>query len=147
MTKRESTYRFVRQSGGVGHYAQVTLAVEETPSTGLTVQILPTAFAWLKEVYGPDAWEWAICDEYRRSALFGVAYALQHAKIPFDIAHVTISVVTIHASPADTSGDDVAYATAFAVWQACEVEPSVRPRLEGRHIIFPQDDVVQGSRV
>lgn len=146
MTKRESTYRFVRQSGGIGQYAQITLTVEEIPSTGLIVQILPTAFAWLKDVYGPDAWEWPVCDEYRRSALFGVAYALQHAEFPFDIACVTISVVTIHASPADTSGNAVAYATAFALWQACGVEPRVQPRLEGRRIIFLQDDG-QSSRM
>jgi hypothetical protein len=109
------------------------------------MQIMPTAFAWLKDDYGPDAWEWAVCDEYRRHALFGVAYALQHAEVPFDIAHVTISVATIQAHPAQSSGEDVAYAAAFAFWQACEVEPSIRPRLEGRHIIFPQDNSIQDS--
>ncbi len=55
MTKRESTYRFARQTSEIGQYARVTLYVEEMASAGLNVQIMPTAFAWLKDDYGPDA--------------------------------------------------------------------------------------------
>ncbi|MFT6142718.1 MAG: hypothetical protein ACJAZO_005186 [Myxococcota bacterium] len=33
------------------------------------VVIGPLAVTWLKDMYGPDAWEWIVCDAYGKKAM------------------------------------------------------------------------------
>ena len=67
-----------------GHFAEVTVRASTSRSSGFELRISPLAFDWLKEVYGPGAWEWAQCAAFRGGALRGVAYALQHTTSGID---------------------------------------------------------------
>lgn len=131
-----ATYRLASQHAGVGHFAEVTVRVADSASGGFELRISPLVFDWLKELYGPNAWEWAVCDEFRGGAARGVAYALQHTRTTVNW-RLAIEVVRIRARPPDTTADDVALATCFATWQACGLEPAMTPRLEGGVVVFP----------
>ena len=132
----QATYRLARQHAGIGHFAEVTLHAADSASGGFELRISPLVFDWLKDAYGPDAWEWAVCDEYRGGAVRGVAYALQHTRTAVNW-HLAIEVARIRARPPDTTAEDVAFATCFATWQACGLEPSTPPRLEAGMVVFP----------
>jgi hypothetical protein len=120
----------------LGHFAEVTVRTSTSASGGFELRVSPLVFDWLNEVYGPQAWEWPVCDEFRGGAVRGVSYALQHTRTPVNW-QLAIEVIRIRARPADTTADDVALATCFATWQACALEPSVTPRLDGKTVIFP----------
>jgi hypothetical protein len=132
----EAPFRFAKQQAGLSHFAEVTVRAATSVSGGFELRISPLAFDWLREVYGPQASEWAVCDEFRGRAVRGVAYALQHTRTPVNW-QLTIEVVRIRARPPDTTADDVALATCFATWQACGLEPSMTPRLEDKVVVFP----------
>ncbi len=113
------------------HYAEVTATAEFGGGRSITVS--PTAFAWLKDVYGPDAWEWPVCEAYRAAAISGAGFALRHIAGRDGIPEARVVIDRIHAAPADTTPDDVAYAAVFAVWQALGVEGSSQPSLPVKH--------------
>ncbi|CAN5583459.1 hypothetical protein BH09VER1_BH09VER1_40250 [soil metagenome] len=128
-------YKLVRQTGGRGFYADVTIEAKQE-TDGPLLEISASAFAWLKDVYGPDAWEWPVCDEYRKSAIRGVRYALAHSVPVVDPSRLAITVAVIHASPADTCPDSVALAACFATWNALGIRGSQEPRIVGGKIVF-----------
>tara|TARA_B100000965_G_scaffold342298_1_gene311451 strand:+ start:490 stop:945 length:456 start_codon:yes stop_codon:yes gene_type:complete len=125
-------FKLAKLFGGCGYYAKVT--VEASPGKGL-VSLSPDVFAWLKDVYGPEAWEWPVCDSYREAAMAGATYALAH--MDFNKARHDISVTQIHVSPVDTNWDSVAYAACHATWKAAGAEGTEQPHWEGRSIVFP----------
>ncbi len=133
----ESTYKLARYSKWE-HYAEVTIRREEVPAAGLVVAVSPIAFAWLKDVYGPDAWEWPVCDEYRAGALRGIAYAVQHTSSPLDHSSLVLTITHIGAHPAHTSAADVAYAACFATWAVCQAQSTDEPYLDDGQVIFPK---------
>jgi hypothetical protein len=118
-------YKLARQVGGRGHYARVK--VDVTPGTN-GVTIADTAFAWLKQVYGPDAWEWRDCDDMRDGARTGATFALLNRATVG--ASQDVVVTEIHASPVDTTRADVALAACHAVWIALNDPGRVQPALD-----------------
>jgi len=118
-------YKLIRQVGGRGHYARVK--VDVLPGEN-GVTIADTAFAWLKEVYGPDAWEWRDCDDMRDGARAGATYALRNRAAVRPSEHVLVT--EIHARPVDTSRADVALATCRAVWVALGEPGREQPTLD-----------------
>jgi hypothetical protein len=126
-----ASYKLAMVIGGVGHYAQVTATAEF--GGGHAVSVSPAAFAWLKEVYGPDAREWAVCEAYRSAAVSGAGFALGHIAGRDSIPEARVVIDRIDAHPAHTAPADVAFAAAFAVWQALGVEGSSQPALPGKH--------------
>lgn len=125
-------YRLARQVGQRGYYADVTVSTTLTESSDAT--LATDVFAWLKEDYGPDAWEWRCCDEYRAGALFGVRFALSHTVQP--TSGILANVVQIRAHPAHSDGDCVAFAACHATWQALG-DPGVNhPRLSPDGVVF-----------
>ena len=128
-------YQLARQTGGRGFYAVVSVEVRDS-TDGPVAEVSPNAFAWLKDVYGPDAWEWPVCDDYRTSALRGVRFALANTVQPVDAGTVAVVVTDIHARPADSCPDSVAFAACHATWQALAVTGRNEPRIVGRKIVF-----------
>ena len=125
-------YRLARQVGGRGLYADVT--VSTTPAEVFIATLATDVFAWLKEDYGPDAWEWRCCDEYREGALFGVRFALSHLAQP--TSWILVNVDQIRAHPAHSDGNCVAFAACHATWRALG-DPGVNhPRLEPGGVVF-----------
>jgi hypothetical protein len=112
------------------HYAEVTTTAEFGGPPSVTIS--PAAFAWLKDVYGPGAWEWVVCEAYRAAAVSGVEFALRHIAGREGVPETRVVIERIHASPADTAPADVAYAAAFAAWEALGVQGSSEPELPGK---------------
>lgn len=118
-------YKLARQIGGRGHYARVKVDVTPGPPG---IVVADSVFAWLKDEYGPEAWEWRDCDDMREGARAGAAYALQNRVAQGPLAQVVVA--EIHASPVDTSKADVAFATCFAVWNALSDHGEAQPTLD-----------------
>lgn len=132
----EATF-VLRRHAAREHLAEVTVRVDVGSAGGPLLQVASDAFAWLKDVYGPDAWEWSRGHDYRLGALRGVVYALAHAAEPIALAGLSLTVARIVARPPFTSEQDVAYAACFATWQACAVQPALEPRFEAGEPVFP----------
>jgi hypothetical protein len=128
-------YKLTRQTGGRGFYAEVEVKVHQV-DRGPQIDVSPFVFAWLKDVDGPEAREWANCDELRTGAARGVAYALSHTTTPMDQATLGITVLKIHAAPADTCPESVALAACHATWIALGVTGSREPKIVGGQIVF-----------
>lgn len=135
---REGRYSLRKQSGGVYHYAFVSVVVGET-NDGPKVELSGDELAWLNDTYGPDAFEWGCCAEFREGALRGAKYALEHAAGVERLNKVLMRVGMIHASVADTTGDDVAYAACYATWDALGVVGENHPEFVGREVVFPNE--------
>ncbi|MCA8996118.1 MAG: hypothetical protein KDA80_04015 [Planctomycetaceae bacterium] len=131
-----ATFKLAKASGGCFHFAEVSVVVETTEAPS-SVILSPKVFAWLKDEYGPDAWDWSVCDEFREGAKCGAEFALHNRKSN-NGKHWRIVVVRIQATPADTTRDSVAFAACFAVWKGIDDEGSNLPYLDGRSIVFPQ---------
>ena len=126
-----ASYKLMKVVGGRLRYADVTASSEF--GGGYSIRVSPAAFAWLKDVYGPDAFEWAECEAYRAAAISGAEFALRHIAGRDSIPEARVVIDRIDAAPADTIPNDVAYAAVFAVWQALGVEGSQFPVLTGKH--------------
>lgn len=115
--ERIGEYKLNRVIGGVAYYARVWVRVVDDDTTEVTVD--PGAFAWLKDVYGPDAWQWSISADYCEGARQGCRYALEHLDIsPATPLHV--HVLGIHAHPAHSTQGSVRMAACLAVWRALD---------------------------
>jgi hypothetical protein len=125
-------YKLGRQTGNRGFYAEVT--VSTTPAEVSSSTVATGAFAWLKEDYGPNAYEWSFCDEYREGALFGARYALAHLAQP--TSEVLVNILQIRAHPAHSDRDCVAFAACHATWQALGDLGLNHPRLESDRVVF-----------
>jgi hypothetical protein len=132
---REGRYSLREQSGGVYHYAFVSVVLGET-NNGPKVELSGDELAWLKDTYGPDAFEWDCCAEFREGALRGARYAIDHAAGVERLDKVLMRVSMIHARLADTTGDDVAYATCYATWDALGVVGENHPEFVGGEVVF-----------
>lgn len=105
------------------------MSVEARPTDGSTsITVSPEAFAWLKEVYGPEAWEWSVCDDYRDAAVAGCRYAIENRKND-DGTPLEIRISKIEGHPAHTTWEAVAFAACFAVWNAGEDDGWNKPEL------------------
>lgn len=92
-----------------GHYADVTVAVLGRSGTSVTVG--GDAFVWLKDEYGPDAWEWPVCAAWRQSAVEGAKAALAGRELD-------VVIERIHAHPAHSTPGDVRTAAEQATREA-----------------------------
>ena len=117
------------------HYAEVTIECDENKSQGM-IEVSNDAFAWLKEVYGPNTCEWPVFDNFRHAAIRGVKYALANSITIIDSLHMTVLIKKINVSPADTTDSCVAFAACYATWKALELTPSIEPRFQGPEIFF-----------
>lgn len=108
-----STFRLAKTIDGVMHYAEVTVSVEQSMQQSIVVS--PSAFEWLRDVYGPEAFEWPICADYRVAAVEGAKKALEETASEGFSNSVMIEVQRIHAVVVDTSPDDVLEATRQAI--------------------------------
>jgi len=125
-------YKLLRQTSKTSFYAEVFVTV--TPHPELAVGVSETAFAWLKDVYGPDAWEWSICDAYRSAARLAAKFAITHLAQTNGPFHVSVDV--IRARPADTMPDSVALAVCKAIWAALDDPGTVQVHIEESAILF-----------
>ena len=121
-------YRLAKQTRTGSAYAEVTLDVRTPGAGGRLVHLSPDVFAWLKQAYGPGAWEWPACDEYRQAALDGVLFALENASPPAP-EHSSVVVEEIRVHPAHSTARHVTFAAAHATWQALGLQPSRPPPL------------------
>lgn len=136
-------YKLNRASGGLSHYARVWVRIEEADTGSVTLDA--SDFAWLKEEYGPDAWQWAVCDDYRDEALDGCRYALDHLAAPPTMP-LHVHVIGIHAHPAHTTKGSVKMAACLAVWRALEDEGRDRPELLDGSFHFGDQGSHRGGR-
>jgi len=123
----DATFKLARQLGGFGHYAEVRVVIAAAPVT--TIELAPEAFVWLKEEYGPGAWEWSLCDDYRKGAFSGCEHALRNLDGEGTCSSVQVVVSRIRAHPAHTTAQDVAFAACHATWKALGVEGRNPPEL------------------
>lgn len=130
-------HRLARQSGGVSRYAEVTVGIESIQDGEPVIELSGNEFAWLKEAYGPGAWEWPACADYRRGAAEGIQYALCHLAELKQGEGKRVVVQDIRAHPAHSDESCVAYAACFATWAALAVEGTDTPRVERGEVIFP----------
>ena len=121
-------YRLAKQTSRGSAYAEVTLDVSTPGSGGRAVHLSPDVFAWLKQDYGPGAWEWPACDEYRQAAPAGVRFAMENASPPAP-EHASVRVEEIRVHPAHSTAQHVTFAAAHATWQALGLQPSRLPPL------------------
>jgi hypothetical protein len=96
-----------------------------------------TVYQWLKEVYGPDAWEYGVCDSFREAAVRGAEYALSHLSAGQGFVERTVVIEKIHFHLADTIPAAVAYAACHATWRAFGVTAEVMPVFEDGKLTFP----------
>ena len=110
-----------KQIAGRSAYAQVRVRILEKGSGTASVAVSDQAFAWLKTEYGPDAWEWPVCDDYRSGAIAGVQIALTSSE-----PHIEASIVIeeIRAHPAHSDREVISYVSAMATWRALGVRPA-----------------------
>jgi hypothetical protein len=135
-TTHTISYRFLGQIEGRGYFAQIVLHLDaDQPEQQIVFS--GQEFAWLKEVYGPDAWEWHECDDFRRAALFGIQYALCNTQYPQQQAKGCITILTIGARLVDTTPETVAYTACLATWKLLNLEGVQVPYIEQQRIHFP----------
>ena len=128
----QATHKLVKTIHGITHYAEVTVTVT-FEGNGTSISVSPAVFAWLKDVYGPDAWEWATCDAYRDGAVSGAVFALGHVSGEYRQMDTSVIIDRIHALLVDTTPSAVRYATCMAVWKALGVEGTELPDLIAKH--------------
>jgi len=81
-----ATFKLVRQVKQVGCLAEVTVTAMLTRGSATQV---------LVEVYGPEAWEWPVCPDWRVAAAEGVRFALEHSDAPSG-AKVVVDMLRCH---------------------------------------------------
>lgn len=118
-----ATYQLFKQKEGIGHYAKVTVRMEEAPYTLIQVNKL------------------GIYEGYIEAAVKGIRHALNNLTAPERAEKIFVVIDDIFELPAYTSIDDVAYAACFATWQALGDEGTAHPYFEGKSIIFPDSTV------
>jgi hypothetical protein len=116
----DATYKLAKQFGGFGHYAEVRVVIDAAAVA--SIEVAPDVFAWLKDVYGADAWEWPVCDDYRAGAMSGCQHAIDNVSSEGSCPPVRVVITRIHGHPAHTSAKDVAFAACHATWKALGVE-------------------------
>lgn len=117
--------RYVR----VLHWAWARVVA--APAASPQVQVSPDACRWLTERYGPNA----VTDvplDFKAAAESGAMVALAQVGQP-----LAVTVATIDFTPADTTPDDVKFATAHAVWQAIGHTPASPPYIDADGVHFP----------
>jgi hypothetical protein len=101
-----------RQTSRWARFADITVDVEPAEKAHVTVDA--DAFAWRKDVYGPNAGSNRDYDDLLlNQAREGALYALAHT--PDELAKAHVHIAVIHETPADTTHDAVKLAAAFAV--------------------------------
>ena len=120
----QASFKLKKVLGGLLHYGEVI--VDATPAPVSEIVIAPDAFAWLKEHYGPHAWEWAICDDYRAEATAGCRFALEREPTGHPMR---VEVKQIRAHPALTVPGDLVYAACAALREAIGSGVDVWPEL------------------
>lgn len=132
----EATFRFFK---GV-FYAKVTLRLVSDLPPGVDLS-RPTLsgqeFDWLKSAYGPDAYEWTVCDSFRSGAIFGIQYAFLNSFPTPHIHLAQVMVVEIDAHAAHSTELSVAYASFYATLQLLNIASTKEPVISGRTILFP----------
>lgn len=124
----------------MSRYAEVIVGIEPIQDGEPVIEFGGNEFAWLKEAYGPDVWEWPACAGYRRGATEGIQYALCHLAEPKQGQGKRVVVQVIRAHPAHSDESCVAYAACFATWTALGVEGIDLPRVERGEVVFPEPD-------
>jgi hypothetical protein len=124
----EGEYRLLRYAG-VQHWARVRVVAE--PSDVARVEVSPGACRWLMEEYGAVAGA-QVPPDLKAAAQRGAMLALAQASRPF-----AVTVATIRFSVADTSPDDIQFATVHAVWEAIGHVPADPPYIDAGGVHFP----------
>jgi hypothetical protein len=124
----EGEYR-LRRHVRVLHFALVRVVA--VAAVGTRVLGSPDACAWLTEVYGPDAGT-KVPPEFEAAAESGAVLALAQVGQP-----LAVTVTMIVFMQADTTPDDVKFATAHAVWQAVGHAPASPPYIDADGVHFP----------
>jgi hypothetical protein len=118
-------YKLARQRAGGCLYARVKVAANEGDRA---VLVGDDVFAWVKDVYGPNAFAYCDSDDFRGAAKLGAEYALRNLTTPSALQQV--HVVEIHVTTVDSTRFAVAFAACFAVWNALGDPGSNAPRLD-----------------
>lgn len=126
----DGAFLFAKQSPPANHYARVAVTVELGPNRRAT--IAPDAFSWLLDEIGPNARVPSADHPCALEATAGALFGLDDAGLD---GHVLIT--DIQWANADTGPGDIAYATAFAVWDALGHIPATPPTVHGATIDFP----------
>ncbi len=106
-------FRLARQRAGRGLYARVKVEVTKGDPT---VLVDDDVFAWVNEVYAPNASAYRDSDDFRGAAKLGAEHALRNLSNTSTLQRVR--VVEIHVTTVDSTRSAVAFATCFAVWNA-----------------------------
>ncbi|WP_410817407.1 hypothetical protein [Micromonospora sp. 050-3] len=121
----QGEFRLRQIVGGIGHAADVAVAVEAADRDEVVVS--PDAFAWLRDVYGPRAViDRPVNDQLVAEAVEGVRYALARLGRP---GGYKVTVMKIVDLPVDTGDGDVKVAAAHAVCIALGIRLEPPPRL------------------
>ena len=130
-----ATCRLLAQTGGRGFFAEVTISIDRIEGDG-TTEFSGNEFSWLKDEYGPNAWEWSVCGEFRNGAISGVQWAREHSNSQVGFPKADITIERIGARPTDTNRESCAYVACLATWAALGIEGSARPFIQEGSIIF-----------
>lgn len=123
-----ASYKLVRQIGGRGHYAQVSVQVTAAPD--VEVSISPDIFAWddfSSKPASPDG-------EYQDGAKAGVRYALANCVAEVEPVHVVVQEIRFLV--VDTTPAAVAAAACWATWKALPDPGRNHPLIRGA-LSFP----------
>lgn len=128
-----ATYKLVKHAGrGAMRYAVVTATADFADECSVAVS--PDAFAWLREAYGPNAVIGGLgFGADRAAAELGAMFALRHVAGQEGLVAARVVIDSIRTAPVDTTPDDIAYASCWAVWQALGMQGSSPPVLPSKH--------------
>lgn len=132
----KAQYKLAKQVGGVGHFSEVHLERCNAIKSD-NISVAEDAFSWLREWYGPDAWEWSICDEYRDGAIKGVKYGLANLVQASKVQDLGILITKVISHPAHGTGDSVAFAACMATWKLIGDDGALHPYFQDENIVFP----------
>jgi hypothetical protein len=132
LNARIGHYRFSRQVGGWGAYADVRVAVQPTETP--TVEVLFD----VPGLHSDPRWY-----DWEAGARFGVHYAIERS--PLVKTGIRVRITGISTNPVDSSSLTVAFATCCAVWDALGLTPANPPSFDecSKSFRFPKQPFKQ----
>jgi hypothetical protein len=129
-------FDLVKHQRGRGLYAKVRVSIVPAESQ-TSVVVSRHAYEWLKEEYGPNAGVPGEDHSFGVAAVRGASFALDH--LPADIANAkfAVTIESVRFCAADTTDEQVAYASCFAVWNALRTHGTLVPEIVEGTIRFP----------
>lgn len=130
-------YRLRLMSGGLPHWASVTVAAQRSSTNAVVVGTAP--FAWRLDAYGPFTYHLDTDSEAIDEAVDGAQRALE--ALPAGSGAFFAVVTSIQTSNVDTFPGDVRYAAGHALWRAVGHSRTDAREVSDGRLVFPDESL------